>query len=450
MSCFSSHLPKQIQRLLAFYAVLVFLVVFFWKSKTFKSSSSIFNVINLITGSQTRLDSVNTAVFPRKIWQIWRVNPLHFEERDSLRAKSWSELNPGYRCVIRVKNRHFPNIVRRYEVLTDDNDMYYVEMNFGPAGLDRPDIVYCYRSLTARIIKADLLRYLVLYLEGGVYADIDVEALQPIKDFVPSHFNKADLDLVIGIEVDEPSFANHAILGPKSQSFCQWTIMSKPRNPAILRMINNVIKWLAETAKAQDVEISEITLNFDNVLSGTGPSAFTAAILAEMRVQANRAIEWNMFHNMSEPKLVGRILVLTVKEFAAGQGHSNSGDRDSKAALVRHYYHASLWPSRHPRYSHPIYGIVEDCNWNRTCVDTWTANTDAFPSLPEEEKTRLIEAHKIVIEEKLRKEEEEKKVAELTRLDREREELLAKCAAVTNTLEEAQTATSPEAQSPVP
>lgn len=287
--------------------------------------------------------------------------------------------------------------------------MSYVDTNFGPAGLNRPDIVYCYRTLTARIIKADLLRYLVLYLEGGVYADIDVEAFQPIRKFVPPPFNKADFDLVIGIEVDEPSFANHRILGPKSQSFCQWTIMSKPRNPAILRIINNVIKWLDDTAKAQNVEISEVTLNFDNVLSGTGPSAFTAAVLAEMRVQTNQATEWGTFHNLIEPKLVGRILVLPVKRFAAGQGHSNSGDLDSQEALVRHYYHASVWDSRHPRYNHPAYGMVEDCNWNRTCVDTWTTNTDVFSSLPEEDKTRLIEAHKVAIDEKRRKEEEEKK-----------------------------------------
>jgi hypothetical protein len=325
--------------------------------------------------------------------------------------------------------------------LTDDNDIFYVETHFGPAGLNRPDIVYFYRSLTARIIKADLLRYLILYVEGGVYADIDVEALQPINNFVPSNFNKADVDLVIGVEIDEPTFEDHAILGPKSKSFCQWTIMSKPRNPAILRIINNVLNWLIETARSQDVEVSKIEVNFDNILSGTGPSAFTTAILEEMRVQTNRAIEWNIFHNMTKPKLVGRILVLTVDRFAAGQGHSNSGDLYSKTALVRHHYHASLWDVRHPRYSHPAYGKVEDCNWNRQCVDTWTANTEAFPGLSKEERARLIKAHEVATKEKSDEEAKEKNLLELERLAREREALLAKCADATGMSMAAQTAT---------
>jgi len=47
------------------------------------------------------------------------------------------------------------------------------------------------------------------YVEGGVYADIDVEAIRPIKKFIPKKFDEADVDMVIGIEVDEPSFSFH-------------------------------------------------------------------------------------------------------------------------------------------------------------------------------------------------------------------------------------------------
>jgi hypothetical protein len=304
----------------------------------------------------------------------------------------------------------------RYEVLTDGNDLHYVETNFGPAGLNRPDIVYFYKSLTAKIIKADLLRYLILYNEGGVYADIDVEALKPIDEWIPPHFDKADLDLVISVEIDEPAFINHTILGPKSESFCQWTIMSKPRNPAILLIINNVINWLTEVARAQNVHVAEIQLNFDDVLSGTGPSAFTTAMLTEMKRQTGmKHIPWSTFHNMTDPTLIGRILVLTVHAFASGQGHSNSGTHDDPRALVKHHYHASKWPDRHPRYSHPGYGMVEECNWKPDCVAAWDNNTAIYPTLSEEEKEKVIAAKKLVDEERARKEEED-------RLNRERED----------------------------
>ena len=317
----------------------------------------------------------------------------------------------------------------RYEVLTDGNDLHYVETNFGPAGLNRPDIVYFYKSLTARIIKADLLRYLILYNEGGVYADIDVEALQPVDKFIPPHFDKADVDLVISVEIDEPNYANHSILGPKSQSFCQWTIMSKPRNPAILRIINNVINWLTEIARQQNVHVSEIQLTFDDVLNGTGPSAFTTAMLSEMKAQTGRrVIEWKTFHNMSEPTLIGRILVLTVEAFAAGQGHSNSHDHNDPRALVKHHYHASKWPDRHPRFSHPGYGMVEECNWKPDCVAAWDNNTAAYPSLSEEEKAVVLEAKKKVDEDRFNKEEEERINREREDAERRDSELREQCA----------------------
>jgi mannosyltransferase OCH1-like enzyme len=35
-----------------------------------------------------------------------------------------------------------------------------------------------YRFLIVKIIKADLFRYLVMYVEGGVYRNVDVEALK--------------------------------------------------------------------------------------------------------------------------------------------------------------------------------------------------------------------------------------------------------------------------------
>ena len=204
--------------------------------------------------------------------------------------------------------------------------------------------------------------------------------------------------------------------------------MSKPRNPAMLRIINNVVAWLADTARKQNVSISEITLNFDDVLSGTGPSAFTSAILAEMAHQTGHTVKWmDTFHNITEPRLIGNILVLTVEGFAAGQGHSHSHDHNHPQALVKHHYHASLWPSRHPRYSHPAYGIVEECNWNPECVAEWDKNTAQFPFLSEEEKAAAIAAKEQADKEKFDLEEADRAREEDERREREDRENLERC-----------------------
>lgn len=352
-------LPKQLQRITpACIALLVLFVLFSsqlgdFGSKVFVSRST---------------------PFPRKIWQTWKVDPLDFEERDLNTARSWTRQNPSY----------------RYEVLTDQNDQAWVENAFGPNGYNRLDIIYMYRELTAKIIKADILRYLVMYVEGGVYADIDVEDLRPIEHFVPERYQEGDVDMVLGVEIDQPEFRDHPILGPKSQSFCQWTFMSKPGQPVMLKLVENIMRWLKDVAEEQKVPIGEIKLDFDQVISGTGPSAFTRAVLDEMSKRTGKTVTWDTFHNINESKLVGGILVLTVEAFAAGQGHSDSGNHDTKHAIVRHHYHASKWPDSHPRYKHPIFGQVEDCNWKPDCVKKWDDDTAAFKGLSPEEQTKQI------------------------------------------------------------
>jgi len=324
-------MPKQVRRIIP--ACIAFVLFMLFLSGSFGAIDTGFMKTKQMT-------------FPRKIWQTWKVHPLVFEERDLSTARTWAERNPAY----------------RWEVLTDQNDLAYVERNFGPEGFNRLDIVYVYRELTARIIKADLLRYLVMYVEGGVYTDIDVEALRPISRFVPERYDERDINMVIGVEIDQPEFRKHPILGQKCMSFCQWTFMAKPQQPVMLKLVENIMVWLKEVAHQQNVPISQVHLDFDQVISGTGPSAFTRAILDEMGRVTGRTVTWDPFHSIAESKLVGGILVLPVEAFAAGQGHSDSGNHDTKYALVKHHYHASKWPDSHPRYMVSLNYQANACN----------------------------------------------------------------------------------------
>lgn len=312
--------------------------------------------------------------FPRKLWQSWRNDALSFEDRDSERARTWLIKNPTL----------------RHEVLTDGNGAAYVEEVFGPSGFNRPDVVETYKSLNARIIQADLLRYIVMYAEGGIYADVDVEALKAFEDFIPSRFNEEDISMIIGVETDEPDFKSHPVLGSKSTSFCQWVFVCKPRLPVMMRLIDNILIWLNELATKQGKGIADLKLDFDEVLSGTGPSAFTAALLAEMSATTRRSVSWDEFHKMQESKIVGKVLVLPPEAFAAGTFHSHSGNHGGSNALIKHHFHASAWTNAHPRYKHPIFGEVEKCNWDADCVKLWDANTAFFNALPEEDQLKMI------------------------------------------------------------
>ncbi|KAK3939329.1 glycosyltransferase family 32 protein [Diplogelasinospora grovesii] len=383
-----NRVPTQLRRSVPIYLVCVTLLFLILNADVLtipKSPSP-----SRITKRHSRQKPISTSQsppsaegFPRKIWQTWKTDPYNFEKRDFDTARSWTTRNPGW----------------RYEVLTDSNDLAYVEAHFGPGGLNRPDIVEMYRAINATIIKADLLRYMVMYAEGGVYADIDVEALKPVSRFVPERYSPQDIDMVIGVEVDQPEFRDHPILGQKSMSFCQWTFMCKPHLPVMLALVENIMNWLSDVAAKQNVPVSEVVLDFDEVISGTGPSAFTLAVLAEMnRVRGDSQgdeITWDKFHSMDESRLVSRILVLDVEAFAAGQGHSDSGNHNARGALVKHHYHASNWPSKHPRFSHPVYGEVERCNWDAACVRKWDADVEAYTTLSPEEQRRKMEERNV-------------------------------------------------------
>ncbi|KAF2256048.1 glycosyltransferase family 32 protein [Trematosphaeria pertusa] len=373
-SHFQGKLTAQVRRVLPAYLVLICLFVFFANTHFFTAPIRAAHKYKRELRYQQPLKTAGTVI-PRKIWQTWKTGPLQFEERDSTTAKTWPAKNPKW----------------RYEVLTDDNDMQYVEWQYGVHGLNRPDIVDFYREVNITIIKADLLRYLIMYAEGGVYADIDVECLRPVNRFIPERYNEHDVDMIIGVEIDEPAFVDHPILGSKCQSFCQWTFAAKPRLPVMMRLIENIQDWLHDLARQKGVPIGQLELDFNEVISGTGPSAFTKAVLDQMAVQNHgKAVTWDAFHNLAESKLIGGILVLNVEAFAAGQGHSDSGNHDSRGALVKHHYHASGWPTRHPRHNHPMYGEVEKCNWAPDCVKEWDKNVAEWDLLPQEEREKRL------------------------------------------------------------
>lgn len=347
-----SRLRRQFHRILPVVIVCTLLFLFTYTSGT-------------ISDPSTRTVS-KSPEFPQKIWQTWKVDSLSLEEREHYRVLSWISRNPTH----------------RYEMLTDGNDIKYVEAAYGPQGINRPDIVYVYKSITAKIVKADILRYLIMYAEGGVYADVDVEAIKPISRFIPERYDGRDIDMIIGVEIDQPDFVSHPILGKKCKSFCQWTFACKPRLPVMLKLVEKIMSWITEQARKQNVPISKVKLDFDDIIAGTGPSAFTEAILQDMSKRTGRKVTWDDFHNLAESKLLAGVLVLTVEAFAAGQGHSDSGNHDGRNALVKHHYHASLWPTSHPRFSHPYYGEVERCNWDPECVSMWDSDTTAFNALP--------------------------------------------------------------------
>jgi mannosyltransferase OCH1-like enzyme len=93
------------------YVLLIFLFLFFANTHFFTKPFRAAHKYRRELKYQKPIQNPRYAVIPRKIWQTWKFGPLAFEQRDSDNAKTWPVKNPTY----------------RYEVLTDDNALQYVE-----------------------------------------------------------------------------------------------------------------------------------------------------------------------------------------------------------------------------------------------------------------------------------------------------------------------------------
>ena len=99
-------------------------------------------------------------MIPRNIFQTWETKTLSDEFKTL--PQSWIDNNPTYK-----------------HILFDKDDRYnFIKENFDASVLN----AYC--KIIPGAYKADLWRYCVLYIHGGVYADIDTICKCPVDDFL--------------------------------------------------------------------------------------------------------------------------------------------------------------------------------------------------------------------------------------------------------------------------
>lgn len=108
-----------------------------------------------------------------------------------------------------------------------------------------PDLVAAYHSYPHEVLRADLLRYLLLWYHGGFYSDMDVFPVLPIRACSalspivrPEHDTQHNISLVIGIEIDEP-YASPRLMHDwhwsRSYGFIQFSMYAPRRFSPILR-----------------------------------------------------------------------------------------------------------------------------------------------------------------------------------------------------------------------
>lgn len=254
---------------------------------------------------------------PRKLW--YKMGPKGISDDSREQIQNCLKRNPTY----------------RHEFLSDTTAELYVRENYGY----RPDVVDAYVALTVPILKADLLRYLILYAEGGVWSDLDVSCEGiPIKKFIPDEY----LDrtgLVVGLEFDEDASENGYI----GTQFASWWIMSRPLLPHMMMVIDDIIMNLHEIAESNDVNIRGIKWEMiPEVVQVTGPKRLTWSVIRSLEMTLGQPVDDRNVSGLHAPKLVGDVLVMPGVAFAAFQ---NGEPGDQGPALVSHHY-AGSWKNK--------------------------------------------------------------------------------------------------------
>lgn len=196
-----------------------------------------------------------------------------------------------------------------------------------------------YEALWNTGMKSDLLRYLVLNVEGGVYSDIDTVAIKPVSKWVPPYLRDR-IRLIAGIEFDR-------LNGPKwvgmshDVQFGQWTFAGAPGHPVFRKLIDRAVEGVEELARAHGVAVSDLRPNkHTDVVNTTGPIAFTDMILEEIQKVDPLFNDTKAFSPMKENIVIGDMLLLPIDAFGMGQSHSGSTKDGSipHNALVQHLF----------------------------------------------------------------------------------------------------------------
>jgi mannosyltransferase OCH1-like enzyme len=122
--------------------------------------------------------------------------------------------------------------------------------------------------------RADFFRYLLLYIEGGVYLDIKSTILYPLDKLIRSD------DYYILSHWENSNFGRHKELSSckicDEREYLQWVLISEPKHPFLYAIIEYVINNIKNYSVFKD------GIGKPGVLRITGPIAYTLAIQSQI------------------------------------------------------------------------------------------------------------------------------------------------------------------------
>lgn len=262
--------------------------------------------------------------FPAYIWQTWKHSPSSGEFGEDLRPleASWTEQHPGF----------------IHEVVTDDAAYQLIKYLYASV----PEVTEVYASMPLAVLKADFFRYLILLARGGIYSDIDTQALKPATEWLPEDFDRSTVGLVVGIEADATERKDWAKWYSRRVQFCQWTIQSKPGHPALRDLVATITEDALRMKKQGILKEKKMD---KSVVEFTGPAAFTDAVFSYFNNESffdysarSTNISVMDFAGITSHKKLGDVIILPITSFSPGVEQMGAKGPDDPMAFVKHEF----------------------------------------------------------------------------------------------------------------
>lgn len=259
---------------------------------------------------------------PQKIWQIFLNHSTSAGLDDAIR--SWVKINQDYSYTL-VSDQGADTFVRKYYLA------------------DRMEIAHTFLETRFPIFRSDLLRYMLLESEGGIYTDLDTKPRKPINEWVPAHL-RPSVRAIVGIEYDQLDNPEPSHGFSERISFCQWTIAIAPKHPMMTRIVKKIVASLKDHAQKNGTTIFDLSNPHSRFGRVTGPGIWTTAVWESLSEALGGAkLDYRNVSGLKEPRLFGDIMVLPIDGFGTGQPHSGSlKDGKAETALVEHSFSMSL------------------------------------------------------------------------------------------------------------
>ena len=161
----------------------------------------------------------------------------------------------------------YREILERWHAYCPDWEMHYFsnEQVYTFFNLHFPEYAKDVLKIPIGAVLADVFRYGILYVQGGMYTDIDTIPARSLPEEWLSY------QAVVGYEFQPSKFPQVLKEATKTKDiFCQWTLLSAPRVPLFKEALDLSFKKM----RARNFQIEEE----QKTLTVAGPLLFTSVV----------------------------------------------------------------------------------------------------------------------------------------------------------------------------